>query len=161
MIQGRWEFNMTDVAMQDRAWRKWAQGVFCREISTCSCKRKCFCDYKRQSHRNNFLYTQLQSLSPLGGQLYIWKAHILRAVMSCCQRLKLVLIEKSKEKLSCEFSPWNPSLFHQLQPTIRSGPMDWILHEESTIKKPFQLLIRNWLLIRIPDSLKLTSGLNS
>lgn len=53
---GRWEFNMTDVAMQDRAWRKWAQGVICRESSTCSCKRKCFCDCKRQSHRNNFLY---------------------------------------------------------------------------------------------------------
>lgn len=41
------------------------------------------------------------------------------------------------------------------------GPTDWILHKESTIKKPFQLLIRNWLLIRIPHSLRITSGLNS
>lgn len=45
-------------------------------------------------------------------------------------------------------------LFNQLKPTIVFGLTAWILHKESTIKKPFQLLIRNWLLIRIPDSLK-------
>jgi len=34
----------------------------CAESSACSCEQKCFCDCKRQFHRNNCLYTQLQSL---------------------------------------------------------------------------------------------------